>query len=101
MITIRKARVSDAEAIASCLLLAMESIIYKFIGEENEEKAGAFLTYLVKRENNQYSYQNCWVVEEGNKIIAAANIYDGARLIELRYPVLEYLKNQFGKDLNP
>ena len=101
MITIRQASVNDAEAIASCLLLAMDTIMYQFIGEENERKAEAFLAYFANKENNQYSYQNCWVAEKENIIIAAANIYDGATLEELRLPVLQYLKKEFGNDINP
>src|SRR5687767_7406172 len=101
MITIRPASINDAEAIASCLLLAMDTIIYQFIGEEDEERAEAFLAHFAIKENNQYSYQNCWVAEKENIVIAAANIYDGARLKELRLPVLEYLKKEFGNDINP
>jgi len=78
MITIRKASLTDAEQIATCLLLGMEDIVYKFIGENDPEKAKEFMRHFVERENNQYSYQKCWVAEEGDEIVATVNIYDGA-----------------------
>ena len=101
MITIRKATFKDAPAIANCLLLAMEEIVYKFIGEKDPQKANAFMLHFVEQENNQYSYQNCWVAEQDNEVVGAMNIYDGAKLHELRQPVLEYLKRMFGNHIQP
>lgn len=101
MITIRKAVVGDAEAIAACLWLAMHDIIYEFIGEKDQEKATAFLLHFVQKKNNQYSYQNCWLAEDDKTIVAAANIYNGAQLHELRLPVLNYLRTNFNKYLHP
>jgi ribosomal protein S18 acetylase RimI-like enzyme len=98
---IRKATIKDSKFIAPYLLLAMEDIIYKFIGEKNYESARYFLLYFIERDNNQYSYQNCFVVEENNEIIAAVNVYDGADLDVLRKPVIEYIKTKFKKDFNP
>lgn len=98
---IKKATLKDSESIASHLLLAMEDIVYEFIGEKDNKKAKDFLLYFVERENNQYSYENCWVVEENNEIIAAVNIYDGAKLSELRKPIAEYIKTQLGNNFNP
>lgn len=98
---IRKAKVEDSKWIANYLLLAMEDIVYQFIGEEDHKKAIDFLLHFVEKENNQYSYQNCWIVEEDNEIIAAVNVYDGAKLHELRKPIAEYITNQLGKHFNP
>ena len=61
---IRKARSTDSETIASLLLSAMEDIVYELIGEQDSEKALTFMHYFVKKENNQYSWQNCWVIIE-------------------------------------
>lgn len=98
---IRKAILEDSKWITNYLLLAMEDIVYEFIGEKNNKKAQEFLLYFVERENNQYSYQNCWVVEENNEIIAAVNVYDGAKLSELRKPIAEYINTQLSKNFNP
>lgn len=98
---IRKATPEDSDAIAIYLLLAMEEIVYTFIGERNPEKASAFMRHFTAKANNQYSYQNCWVAEEEGKVVGAANVYDGGRLHELRQPVLEYIRNHYHEDFEP
>lgn len=98
---IRKATLKDAESIANLLLLAMEDIIFKFINLRDYDVARNFLLHFIEQENNQYSYQNCFVAEEDNQIIAAVNIYDGAKLIELRSPIIQYVKTHFNPDFNP
>ena len=98
---IRKALRKDAEAIATCLLLAMEDIVYQFIGKQDRAVAQEFMWYFVQRENNQYSYQNCWVAIADGKVLGAANVYNGAHLNSLRAPVLEYIRSGFNKDFNP
>lgn len=98
---IRQATISDSKQIASCLLLAMEDIVYHFIGEKNHNKALAFFQHFTERENNQYSYQNCWVAEEEGEIVAAVNLYNGEKLRELREPVIHYVRTLFNSDFNP
>lgn len=98
---IRKATQADSPFIAPILLLAMEEIIYKFIAKNDTKSALAFLLYFVEKENNQYSYQNCFVAEEKNEIIGAVNLYDGANLHALRNPIIEYVKTNFNPDFNP
>ena len=98
---IRKATQKDAEQIAAYLLLAMEDLIFKFLGEKDRERATAFLQHFTERENNQYSWQNCLVAEEQNEVVAAINIYDGARFNELRAPVIHYAKMQLNSHYLP
>lgn len=98
---IRKATLNDADIIATYMLLAMENIVYKFIGERDPRKAKDFLLHFIQRENNQYSWQNCWVAEVNKEVVAAANVYDGAKLNELRQPVIEYIKSHFLKEFQP
>jgi ribosomal protein S18 acetylase RimI-like enzyme len=100
MISIRKAVLADAEIVSQCLLLAMEDIVYKFIGAQDPAKARQFMSDMVSAENNQYSYQNCWVAEENSEVVAAMNLYDGARLSELRQPVIEYLRTRFNMEFD-
>ena len=95
---IRKATPRDAKAIATHLLLAMEEIVYGFIGERNGARALAFMQHFAAQEANQYSWQNCWVAEQDGEVLAAANVYDGAKLHELRAPVLEHIRSHFHKD---
>lgn len=99
--TIRKATPEDTSEIATYLMLAMEDIVYGFIGENSKEKATQFLINLICKEANQYSYENCWIAEIENKIVAAAVMYDGAKLQELRNPVAKEIKFMFKKDFNP
>jgi len=99
--TIRKAKPEDSEAIATYILLAMEDIIYKFIGEKSLEKAKQFLINLISKRANQYSYENCWVIEIENEVVAVVIVYDGAKLQELRKPVAKEIKSMFNRDFNP
>ncbi|RNL84299.1 GNAT family N-acetyltransferase [Sinomicrobium pectinilyticum] len=95
---IRKAKKEDSGAIAACIMLAMEDITYDIIGERNAEKAAGFLESLAGREGNQYSYENCWVAEDGDRITGAALVYDGALLDTLRKPVADEVKLRFGRN---
>jgi ribosomal protein S18 acetylase RimI-like enzyme len=96
---IRKATINDAEALAQCILLAMEDIVFRFIDTTDHHVARKFMMHFTSTTGNQYSYENCRVAEEDNKVIAAVCVYDGARLHALRAPVLHYIKECFGKDL--
>ncbi|SMO64384.1 Ribosomal protein S18 acetylase RimI [Saccharicrinis carchari] len=92
---IRKANSNDAEPIAEHILLAMEDIVHTYIGQKDYQLAKNFLLHFIKSENNQYSYQNCFVMEEAEQVIATVNLYDGAILKELRQPVIDYINEQF------
>lgn len=98
---IRAAKITDAEAVVNCVLLAMEEVIYQFIGENNQDKAKQLLTELVKQKENQYSYENCWVMEENDQVIAAAIVYEGAKLAVLREPVIHQLQRMFSRKFMP
>nr|WP_294784448.1 GNAT family N-acetyltransferase [uncultured Flavobacterium sp.] len=99
--TIRKAEISDSKYIAPILLLAMEEIIYKFIAKKDYAVAKDFLQHFIEKENNQYSYQNCFVAEENNEIIGAVNVYNGADLIALRNPIVEYVRSNYNPEFDP
>ncbi|MBC74272.1 MAG: GNAT family N-acetyltransferase [Muricauda sp.] len=99
--TIRRARKEDSKVIANILLLAMDTIIYKFIGEDSMDKASCFLAGLVRKEANQYSYENCWVAVSGEEITGVVNVYEGADFLRLRTPVLDEISKWSQKDLTP
>jgi ribosomal protein S18 acetylase RimI-like enzyme len=101
MIIVRKAVLSDSEFIATYFLLAMEELVYSFIGQSDLREAREFMLHFVKRENNQYSYQNCWVAEDDMKVVAAVNVYNGAQLSDLRRPIIEYIRSRFNKAFEP
>lgn len=98
---IRRAKREESKIIANYIFLAMEEIAYQFIGENSAEKALQFLQSLIEETNNQYSYENCWLVESENEIVAAALVYDGTKLYELREPVAQKIKLMFNRAFNP
>lgn len=82
-------------------MLAMDKIVYAFIGVNDWDQAFWFLVGLVKKDDNQYSWRHCWVVENENSVIGAAIVYDGAKLQELRAPVAVEIRQSFGRDFDP
>jgi len=98
---IRKALLKDVHSIADCMMLAMEDIVYQFIGIKDQEQALDFLKYFIVQKHNQYSYENCWVMENDDEVVGAVNVYNGAQLKELRAPVREYIQTKFNKEFCP
>lgn len=96
---IRKAKIEDSESVTTLLMLATGEVIYKFIGGQDYSKAFNFLLHFVQNEDNQYSYQNCYVAVEKDEIVGAVLAYDGAKLEELRKPVLKYIHRHFDAQL--
>lgn len=99
MIICRPAQREDAPKIAPIMLLAMEEIVYYFMGERNAEKAIALLTVFIERTDNQYGYNHIIVAEEEGEILGQLCLYDGARLEELRQPILDYLEATYAVTL--
>ena len=81
--------------------MAMEDIVYQFIGRKDEEMALDFLGHFTTKTDNQYSWQNCFVGEVNGEIISVANVYDGADLHRLRQPVIEFVRDNYNPDFNP
>lgn len=98
---IRKAEIKDTKMIAAHMILAMKDIIYKFIGENSTRKASQFLESLICKKATQYSYENCWIMESKEGIVAVANVYNGAKLRELRLPVEDMIKSVYDRPFNP
>ncbi|WP_211227063.1 GNAT family N-acetyltransferase [Terrimonas ferruginea] len=97
---IRKAISAESDSIAPLIFLAMEDIVYYFIGERVRDNAIQLLSSLIRETNNQYSFENCWVIETDNQIVAAAIVYNGADLAALRAPVLAKIKQVYNRNLN-
>lgn len=98
---IKKATPEDADLIAKYFMLAMGDIVYRFIGVNSYSKALSFLEAMSKKKKNQYSYENCWVLEYEKSVVAVANVYKGSDLEALRNPVKEYIKDNFNIDFTP
>lgn len=101
MMIFRKAQIEDANKIAQLSLLAMEDIIFEFIGRHSKPEAIQFLTTHIQQLGNQYSYDHCWVAVINNEIVGTAIVYDGADLHQLRAPIKKYILQHYQKDFNP
>lgn len=101
MIHIRKARPEEAQALATLMLHAMQDIVFYFIGEADTQKAHAFLTSLIRKPGNQYSYENILVAEEDGILLGQLCCYPGADILQLRAPVLNVLANEYGHHIDP
>jgi ribosomal protein S18 acetylase RimI-like enzyme len=98
---IRKAHKKDSLEIAQLMLLAMEDVVYAFLGSNDLQQASDFMHQLVRQENNQYSFENTWVAEEDNQLIGSITVYDGAKLQQLREPVLSLLSRNYKRNVSP
>lgn len=98
---IRPATPTDSQPLAILILQAMEEIVYQFIGQHNYAAAMQLLQHFTGSDQNQYSYQHCWVAEAEGEIVAAINIYNGADLVRLREPVIQYIRAHFNAHFNP
>lgn len=98
---IRKAQINDAPSIAALSLLAMEEIIYQFIGSQDPNKSYDFLLHHIQQKNNQYSYENCWVIILKDQIVGTAIVYDGADLPLLKAPIQKYIQDTYHQSFYP
>ena len=98
---IRKARKQESMQIAQLMLLAMEDIVRAFLGSHNPQQALEFMHVLVQQEGNQYSFENTWVAEQDNQVVGSITVYDGAKLQQLRQPVLSLLSKDYGRNISP
>ena len=101
MYTIRKATPNDSTIIAELMLYAMQDIIFEFIGKEDKNEAIIFLKDLISQKNNQYSFENTYVLIYNNLIVGSFTLYDGGKLEELRNPVLKSLSDKYNQNIQP
>lgn len=89
---IRPAKPSDAGEVVPLIIQAMGLLANKLTHVEDREVIKEIFTHFFQEEGNQYSYQNTLVFEEDSKILGSLNAYDGAKLLSLRKPFLNYLE---------
>jgi ribosomal protein S18 acetylase RimI-like enzyme len=94
---IRQALPEDSEAIAKLLVLPTGEVIRKLIGEKNQASAEEFLMHFIGKADNQYSFENCYVAESDGEVNGVLLAYDGAQLVKLRKPVLDFIQEHFGE----
>ncbi|WP_413533517.1 GNAT family N-acetyltransferase [Empedobacter brevis] len=101
MLNFREAKKTEATSIAELMMLAMDKIVYDFIGKTDYNEGVQFLKKLIEQEDNQYSYKNTIVVEYDNQFAGTTTFYDGGKLDELRKPVLELLEKEYNQVIHP
>lgn len=95
-ITLRHATVDDAPVIARAITMAFgEDMTQRLCGDRGDE----IIERIVRMENTQYSYRNTMVCLVDGVVAGAICGYDGARLHELRQPVLDFLREECGTQI--
>lgn len=97
------ATIQQAEPVAKLLLDAMEDLIYFYIGENNKEKALAFLENQFKLKKSIYSHSNSFVAKKGDEVVGVLVAYNGELHLELQQELVTFLKmhHNFTSHLNP
>jgi len=97
---IRPATAADARDLAPLIILALGHIASLFAKSDNPKDAIPLMEQFIGAKGNQYSYENTLVYEDENGVIGSIVGYDGARLHELRAPVLKVLRES-SPDFSP
>ena len=100
MIEIREATKNQAAEIARLIMMAMtdECCLYYCADGCSLRAFHKMMTYLVNREDSQYSYRNTLVAMASDRVVGISVSYDGGRLHELRRAFIEAAKEYVGKD---
>ncbi|WP_293313049.1 GNAT family N-acetyltransferase [Pedobacter sp. UBA5917] len=97
---IRPAKPADAPEVVPLIIQAMGRLANKLTNVEDEEIIKEIFIHFFKEAGNQYSYENTLVFEENGKILGSINAYDGAKILALRKPFLNYLEKHYGANNN-
>lgn len=89
-IIIREAQKTDAELVADAVLMALG-------GEPKAHALYPIFLELAGRELSQYSYRNALVATVDGEPAGAIVGYDGARLQELRAPLIALIQERLGE----
>lgn len=100
-ISIRKAQHDEVPELAQLLFFAMEEILYLFIGGRSRFKAINFLEQMIRLEQSQYSYNNCYVALASGRIAGGLLAYAGASLDSLRSPVITHIRKHYNPAFDP
>ena len=100
MIEIREATKNQAAEIARLIMMAMtdERCLYYCADGCSLVAFRRMMTYLVNREDSQYSYRNTLVAMDRDKVVGISVSYDGGMLHKLRRVFIEAAKEYVGKD---
>jgi ribosomal protein S18 acetylase RimI-like enzyme len=100
MLNFRLAKPEDNVEAAKLMVPVMGDLALKFVNSNNLMDAIPLFEIFFQQKNNQYSYENTIVCEEGERIIGFITGYDGAKFKSLREPFIDYIKANYGFDGN-
>lgn len=94
-IKIRRARLEDAEVIATAVAMAIgdEKALYDYCGEDYL----AILTEIASTEGTQYSYTNAFIAMVNAEVAGVVLGYDGACLEPLRAGTFDIIHRRIGR----
>lgn len=100
-ITVRQARPSDANQVATLTIMAMtEDCCLYFCGDKHDiNDFHRVMTELVKRNDSQYSHLNVLcAVDSGDNVVGICTSYDGGKLRQLRKAFIDTAMKEWGMD---
>ncbi|PZP41646.1 MAG: GNAT family N-acetyltransferase, partial [Pseudopedobacter saltans] len=100
LITIRPAIAEDAFFVAPLIYEAMGELVSKFT-KGNVQEGILLFEHFFRKENNQYSFQNCSIAQYNGEDAGMILTYDGKDLSVLRHSFLMYLESQYNFRINP
>ncbi|WP_369900499.1 GNAT family N-acetyltransferase [Bacillus manliponensis] len=89
---IRKAKQTDAKAIAPLLYNALHEIAEKLTGKTTKHEVLEGLEYWFTKEGNRLSYENCLVKEQDGLAVGIIVIYHGSNASTLDQPIVTHLR---------
>lgn len=89
---IRKAKQTDAKAVAPLLYNALHEIAEKLTGKTTEQEVLEGLQYWFTKEGNRLSYENCLVKEQDEKAVGVIVVYHGNEANTLYEPIVTRLR---------
>ncbi|MDJ1474005.1 GNAT family N-acetyltransferase [Bacillus sp. LS15-K4] len=89
---IRKAKKTDAKAIAPLLYNALHEIAEKITGSTVETEVLLGLETWFSKERNRLSYENCFVYEQDGIAVGIIVAYNGSEATMLDEPIVHHLR---------
>lgn len=89
---IRKAKKTDAKAIAPLLYNALHEIAEKITGGKTETEVLIGLETWFSKKGNRLSFENCFVEEQDGKAVGIIVAYHGSHAKQLDTPIVKHLR---------
>lgn len=97
---IRNAKKEDVRELCDLILYAIEDLAHLYAATEDDGETRKTMEDFIRMEHSRFSYQNCIIAEEAEKILGAVLCYGADRMEELDRPMLELVKKG-GRETEP